>query len=414
MARIKKFLSTEEIVKSNVDTYLVDTTETYPHFLEVAPTFISYYSMSAYKSTHDVSFEAYNEVVGDESPNRFHKIENLPVYELETADFSTQQTDMGWESEVTSSFVVLPGTIVPVPDDLLEIIIHTKKYLFMVTNVVPDNFGNKKFYKVTFRLTDYTIKEAERRVDETFRVDFDTLGSQGSSIIRKDYHEFLSVIRERYDTLLSNYVHRYYDRAGRCFTESSKYLDLNLNFFLAKENLLVPYKKFRNSIYVSPTVLKLTNRSDYSHTFFTHLSKFNFDKLVDAPDKTVLELNDTTIKYSFDFFMQNKLDRLLHVHSPNNDVVKEVFNFDVFLADDLLVPSTDDYTIFLRKFVEFSRSPNGEQISILEECLSHVELLDERFEDNPEEPNSVSQSDYYNLPLVLFILRQLVDHITDK
>ena len=126
MARIKSVVSVEEMVHNTVETFVKDATVMYPNFLETAPLFVTYYSISSYQSTFDESFENYNEVAGEESPNKFHRIQGFPLYSIDLSDFSLNQSDDGWSSEVQSSAIVLPDTTIPLPDDLFEIEFNSK------------------------------------------------------------------------------------------------------------------------------------------------------------------------------------------------------------------------------------------------------------------------------------------------
>lgn len=89
MAKVKKILTTEELVNRNLEQFTKDSTETYPAFQESTPVFVTYYNKSAYASDADVNFENFNQAVGVESPNLFYEIASLPLYEMTTADFST-------------------------------------------------------------------------------------------------------------------------------------------------------------------------------------------------------------------------------------------------------------------------------------------------------------------------------------
>ncbi|MBE0344249.1 hypothetical protein E4V51_31150, partial [Paenibacillus sp. 28ISP30-2] len=162
---VKKVTPVAEMINNNINQFVQSSTEDYAVFQDKAPVFVTYYSRHAYASTFDKNFEAHNEVVGQESPNKFNKIENLPVYDLEISDFTQDETATGRISEVNSSSVILQDTVIPMDEEQILLVHQSKKYLFTVTNITPDNYNNKKYYKFYIKLSSYTVDNIERQVD---------------------------------------------------------------------------------------------------------------------------------------------------------------------------------------------------------------------------------------------------------
>ena len=269
MGRIAQVLPTTEIVKNNINTYITDSTNNYPNFLDEAPVFVTYYSRSHFESTFDPSLEHYNEIAGEESPNKFHKIENFPIYSLDTSDFGKTLNEDGWSGEVSSSCIVLPNTITPKPDDLIEIEIHSTKYLFQVINGSSDNYGNAKFYKLEIRISQYRKEEADRQVTDEFEVNFDLIGKYDNIIVKKSLNKYLDSIRDKYDRLLKVYNELFFDKFANYYREPFlKFIDQNLNKFIVENELNKPFIEYRNSTIVSTSLNKYINIREYNESIF--------------------------------------------------------------------------------------------------------------------------------------------------
>lgn len=414
MGKITNILSAEEIVTNSINTYIKDSTETYPNFLESAPFFVTYYSRSAYQSTFDVSLENYNEVVGEESPNKFHKVEKLPVYSLDTSDFSQEMGDEGWKGEISSSCIILPNTVVPKPDDLIEIEIHSKKYLFQVTNGTSDNYGNTKFYKINFRISNYTSDEANRQITEEFEVDFELIGKAQNVLIKKKYVSALTEIENTYDSFLKAFIHQYFNKSSQSFILSEMgIIDQYLNYFIDDNNLNKPYLEFRNSCIISPLIKQYLHMGSYKKTFYTLISEDKI-KAFDELRMFVFPEFRRNTQYKFTYFLKNKYNFVFYdklqassLGISNLPIVRKAPE-DILLEDDRNL-------IFIQKYIELISASNSENShKRLDEIIQLLPTLSITYTDfNIELEDNVTIFNYYSIPLILFSLKKLHSLITE-
>lgn len=401
----------ETIVSNAVDTYIADSTLNYPSFLDSAPILVTYYSRAAYKSTHDPSFQAFNEVVGDESPNRYHKIEKLPVYSLEVADFSTEITENGLQGEVTSTCMILPDMINPKAEDLIEVVQHTSKYLFRVTGTTPDNYGNSKFYKLTFSLSSYTVEEANRQVEKVFEVDFDLIGRKANSVLPKNYANAIKNIREIYDEMLSAYSEQYYHSSSQTYANKvSSTVDQFLNHFIVNNELNVPFIAFRNSNNINPLLSKYLDKHAYSKTFLSKIEKLRFTEFGQT-NNIAIGIETKSEYYTFNYFLKEKVRFVKYLQAAGPlDIVLEEFNLSLFELADIPDDIVDSNLIFLYHFSKYIQTPDlSDKLEILFSKLSELEVR--YFAD--QDIYSISINDYYLTPLILFALKHLFHLISN-
>lgn len=420
MGRIANVVPIKDVVENSIQSFVSDATMVYPNFLETAPIFVTYYSRAVSKSTYDESFEAYNEITGSESPNKYSKVEDLPIYSLDTSDFSTEMGDQGWAGQVSSSAIILPDTIQPKTDDLLEISFHTKKYLFVVTSGTPDNFGNNKFYKINIQLSQYTVKEVERQVDEEYKIDYDLIGKKANTLIKKSYAESLGTLRTTFDLLLKVYMEQFYKTNSQSFVNSNNgSLDQYVNYFLTKNSLLTPFVPYRNSCFISPTIGRYVDKIIYQSSFLKLIEELKFPNL--STEKTYI-LKSPLGKERYEFMALlgggNFVEYTLTPQSSTNtivDIVDLAFFNEATVLEDPNQKFIYDFSRFFYNLDEYGKLSDGvklgDGLSVsgkehFEKLLKSIDDIDVRYVKLGDSFNAPI-SDYYLTPLLLFALKHL-------
>ena len=422
MARIKSVMSVNEMVKGAVARYVTDSTQTYPNFLDTAPVFVTYYSRSMYKSTHDVSLEAFNEVVGDESPNRFHKIEGLPIYSLDTSELGTDITDYGLIGDVNSSCVILPNTVSPKAEDMLVIELHSTKFLFTVTSSSPDNFNNNKFYKLSIKLVPFTVAEIERQVDEEFAVDYESIGKSAKVVLPKSYSAYAILIRDLYDDLLASYQAEYYDRLSGVFADGTLGIaDQYLNKFMNTNQLAEPYRQYRNSCNITPSLDKHVTRKEYAASVFASIEDLKVPDFSIAPLISISPKDVNNARYTLNYFRKSKIRFVTHTPSVsiglNGFSIYAVLNFAAINDAGVFASLSDTNTAFVMEFLRYlhkkQTGPSSvpSDTEVIETLLAKVSTLDEKFSSLPDLDDTLPP--YYLQPLVLFVLKHLHSYLTN-
>ena len=82
-------------------------------FLDKSPVFVTYYHVNADDVTTDGGYKDVEEIYGKNSPLKFKKIDNFPLYGLDTVQLAIQDTDQGLDTDYQGDAVLLPNTIKP-------------------------------------------------------------------------------------------------------------------------------------------------------------------------------------------------------------------------------------------------------------------------------------------------------------
>ena len=119
-------------------------------FLDKSPVFVTYYHVDSDETTTDGGFKDVNALWGKDSPIKYKKIENLPLYGFDSVQLNLQDTDQGLDTEYSGDAILLPNTVKPLQNDFFTVNHVKGVFLFRVTQVDYDTIRPDNFYKITY------------------------------------------------------------------------------------------------------------------------------------------------------------------------------------------------------------------------------------------------------------------------
>ena len=147
------FLQTSDDIASNVNKVASDVLNSkFTQFITGSgtPLLVTYFNIDDTMSTADLGTETPDKMLGEDSPFRFNRIDNLPMYGLRDILPSKEEIDMGLvDMSLDMETFLLPNTIKP---NIGDYFVYRMKYL--------DTF-------LTFRVNDFeftTIKSKLARI----------------------------------------------------------------------------------------------------------------------------------------------------------------------------------------------------------------------------------------------------------
>ena len=264
MINIAKFIdrpAERQLVNRYVDSFMQGTNH-YAKYLDSAPSFVTYYSRDMDKSMENPGLGAVREVVGYESPNRYNRIENVPIYGVEeiTPDMVHDGiSGIDVESELTA--LIIPDTIQPNVDDLLIFSYHetvdenSSHKIYRVTDINVSSLDSNSYYRIHLMGTNYNINTLnEHQVTDDYNVVYGHIGTNDRTVLLKD--EFISARRleDLFNGLMTNYVTNYFDERLGSFVFlsdiSNSYIyssDVH-EFLQSNEELLIDSRTFMKNI----------------------------------------------------------------------------------------------------------------------------------------------------------------------
>jgi hypothetical protein len=407
-----RILNAEEITQNLVTTYLKNATQDYSVFLKSAPTFITYYSKNAFLSTYDKAFQTAFQTIGAESPIKFDKIKNLPIYSVQNSSFGTEITDFGISGDVKSNAIIIPNTVIPMVDDCFIVPYNNVLKLFQVTDVEVDNYNDNKYYKITFGLSSYNISDIDAQVDKTLFTDYKLLGNETiTPFTEVDNYTAYSNLQLLADSLIMNYNDKYYDENLTYYVDKQTVnltdyfiLDHNLNNFIAENKINVMNFVYRSYNYINRDLLENVDRVKYKKTIFMHMK----DSAVDLTTNVIYK-NNLVNPYSKTLYSAAWMYK-----TPYNTITEEDSTFTPGITDVLVTPlpsnvydaitandptGLNPYETILVKFFNKTYETSPGSISDL---VNDANYLDD-YDDN-----------YYVIPLCLYVIKFYINKIITK
>ena len=130
-------------INKMTETFLNNKLGQYSKYLDTTPTFVTYYAINQARSRADAGSGMVYELINDQSPIRYNKITDFPVYKMSQLIPNGVFDDGNYNVELEiSDITVLPNTVRPRGDDFVLIEMpNSPKLLFRVNNSVFSNLS---------------------------------------------------------------------------------------------------------------------------------------------------------------------------------------------------------------------------------------------------------------------------------
>ena len=416
--------------KNVVDQYNQAALEQYSQFLNEVPVFVNYYSKDHFESLADKNLNTVHEVMGDNSPVIFNKLENFPIYRTSRTDLNVSQGNQGDEATAQFQATILPDTIKPMVDDLMTVWYENEQNVFRISDVQRSRLEGKAFYQITAYLyrRDRDLQKLAKQVGKTFVVSRDGKSLNGIDIVTKDGNDEISLLEEIRKTA-REYYKGFYDKRVNLFTYRFKdpegleqeYVgwDWNVNHFQYKFELFQDRRQLRNEIFIKPldTFADFNEVTNYSKQIFGNLETGSD---VDLQYDTIRLFRDGTMGPGFntDLFKRYQKQTIRFGLVKSSSITTE----NVLLTDA-------DYSIEFPLVHQISNNihqylVNGDHIRDSEGPSPYIEIIDKYTKNNlsidefvqlVEDINFVSGiEDYYFLPTLMFICDKMIEDIRKK
>ena len=224
----------QEVIESNILLNINNLYNENSKRLQGTPIFVTYYNKNVKASDEDRNLENVKELIGYESPNRFDRIENFPLYMVEALsnNFEIDET-YGLNTDSEGEAVILPKMLKPYVDDHFNIIYNNDNLLFEVTKVDIDRINGLKYYKISYKLSHHFKEDIEEQITEEKVTRYENIGTDDNPIVEKKSSLLIDDIYELIDKLCAMYFRAYMNPKFKVLTY--KYNDKNIyNEFLIR------------------------------------------------------------------------------------------------------------------------------------------------------------------------------------
>lgn len=366
----------------------------YSVFLDKNPTFVTYYHINNINTITDGGLLNIDEVLGHESPLRFQKIADFPIYGIEQIKLDLSDEDEGLNSSYEGDAVILPNTIKPLPNDFFTISYLDKTYLFMITQIDYDTIKSNNFYKINYILRSMDNENAgalELQVLEKYNCIFKNIGTEENCLIQEDAYKVIQLIDKVYSQLVEKYINLFYSKKFNSLimvgADGIITYDKFLTHFVNSNQLLNKREEYNT--------ITLFNE-DYGDLFPITYQECIFSAIedldIDAVGYERYALTGVTWHQSiFKYYSVNNVRSLILLDSGTNEYIPDSV-IDGVKTNTL----SDDMTYFQSILVKYF---NNTIDSIYALDIERINKYKMRY----------TRDDFVMVPICLYILRHYVD-----
>ena len=229
-------------------------------FLQLGtPVLMTYYNCNTYNSTTSNGLGTIDDILGNNSPIRYNKVEGLPVYgPLRSFLIELSENeglfDMGMQWD---DLILLPNTIVPTPYDHMVYKFadngSERVVVFRVYDVKKTSIKSHYFEQFSAKLQDIDsygdIEHLERQTVKTFISKIDNIGTNTKCILEEEQYKYSNRIENLIGNLFEQYVDMFY---------SKKYLSLLFRGELEMD--YISYDPWLTHFCITNKIFNRTNR----------------------------------------------------------------------------------------------------------------------------------------------------------
>lgn len=363
-----------------------------------------YYHINTAKSTVDRGWQDVSEILGDNSPFQYMKIENFPLYEMDQIVLQLNSDENVLDNTYEGSAVIMADTIVPLQNDFFMLPILKDPYIFRVTGVENDALVSAKTYKIQFVL-EYIDREKEVQLTTQTRNEFscvlENIGTSDRCIIEKDSYQKLQKIESLYQEICDTYMTFFYSERYNCFlgnfTGGHRIYDPFQREFIMKHQLF-KMRGHLDSLILTDQFTDFKRKIKYEKTIYRFMERRDPVEATNFMFTLFAGTNNTSTAF------YRWLDRAVQIVNIGTDMEKGTY-FQVLNDEQVSVLRNNEETenIALKFINQYLHDTDMDIYDIpldLNDYLLHLEDADTEV--------------FFFVPLVLYVMKKLMNDFMES
>lgn len=393
----------KSMINDHIASYM-DSTGAYSRYFQNTPNFVTYFALDMQHSKTDPGLGNVIENVGNESPLRYNRINNLPLFNIDEVQPQYEYNeDTGMEGTMEGQAVLAPGTIQPQPNDYFIFTYHEHNIntlkAFRVTNVQMSAINSNTYFQISYiedSGIDLTYLDTKQKVGD-YEALYDHLGTEKVTIIEESAYQNLKYIDKVKNKLFTLYTDEFFNRRLNSFLyeeEDGRFLyDGYLHYFIRQNNIFLMNNSLMKDIIVSSQTV--TKRKDYRTSMY-----YNFENYDSSHGVT----NDYMIKPMinkgvFKFYGGN-YDEMVYIKSNTKGLF--VDNISEMVSSYKHSYDLNGLDMYNRIFIKF-----------LSNHLDDIDKEDMEELDTYLDNMNFEIKDYLLLPIIVYILNNMIKRINN-
>lgn len=389
----------------------------YTRFLEKHVDFVTYFSINKILSTTSIGNFAVDSYIGKDSPVRYNRINNFPLYgfPLFTDENSYGEDGAGLNmDDFGGQVTMLPEIIEPSEGDCFILNMYDENRFFIVTEVTQVALKGKSHYILSFTsgIPDY-LPQLKKQVIDEYNAIFDNIGTEDRVVISNKDYKLKSMYENTYKFMYTYYIHKFFNKRNTLFqaninvgTLPISYTDIYCTKFMQDNRIIIMDKLLKECLVMDYNKIYDDNDYfDYMDTLYWAIENKDTRKLKKA--------NYITIKKMVSPFS-------LSISQYDSDVyLSELYNFNNICDYD----SENNYNSIEFNFTDIVDRINSDKfyisdnavdrcISIIVRYLNDDKIIQPGYFSSIEFDTMTELEQYLLIPIILFIIRYNIYGLT--
>lgn len=389
----------------------------YTRFLEKHVDFVTYFSINKILSTTSIGNFAVDSYIGKDSPVRYNRINNFPLYgfPLFTDENSYGEDSAGLNmDDFGGQVTMLPEIIEPSEGDCFILNMYDENRFFIVTEVTQVALKGKSHYILSFTsgIPDY-LPQLKKQVIDEYNAIFDNIGTEDRVVISNKDYKLKSMYENTYKFMYTYYIHKFFNKRNTLFqaninvgTLPISYTDIYCTKFMQDNRIIIMDKLLKECLVMDYNKIYDDNDYfDYMDTLYWAIENKDTRKLKKA--------NYITIKKMVSPFS-------LSISQYDSDVyLSELYNFNNICDYD----SENNYNSIEFNFTDIVDRINSNKfyisdnavdrcISIIVRYLNDDKVIQPGYFSSIEFDTMTELEQYLLIPIILFIIRYNIYGLT--
>lgn len=376
------------------------------------PVLGTWYNMNDSLSTADNGTGTVDAIIGKDSPFRYNKIENIPVYnvmkDLQNLEMIMDDNGM-MDMQVEIEPILLPNTIIPGPYDYFEYTYDNGRNVFFRANDIKIVTAKSNgYYKVPMHLVDIDSKDYPNGIEEItvkeFKVRLDNVGSNEKCIVENKVYDDIIEIDKLVSNVVSDYIDTFFVRKYnsfilRGFNNKFTIFDPYLTKFILKHSILDYYDEI-----IQPVAIEQGDnfRSEYNKTLFRAIELRDISKISNIQ----LDLVTFTKKNTnpFDYWGEElvylaKVYEDKDIKYPNNNYMDFRFLYNIEN-----ITESNSVSLIENLIIRYFQRDNFDKFMTIDEVRKLKMLLEPEYNDYY----------FYMIPIILFIIIEYKKYLNNS
>ncbi len=234
----------------------------YPDWQQQAPVYITYYQVNDLSSTQNDDLETTHSLLGDNTPIKYNKINDVPFYGVDTLEIANDIGERGLVSNINGNGFFLPGTIEPRGGEFFAFDVEgLEDHMFQITDVQQSHATSRKYFQVNYTLYHENTDAITSNVLDDYEMIYDndeTSADTVSTVVKKTSAVRVEKLKDLVDEIIKDYTKDYFDDEVNYFVYRTEienqpvYLwNSYLQHFIVNNNVTSYYnKKLMTDIYI--------------------------------------------------------------------------------------------------------------------------------------------------------------------